>query len=181
MIRIQSRIKKKVFQKNDSKVDYRKKKLTPYAVSLAEKQKLKFAYDLSERKFSALFKKSRSFSYTNMNLIFLQSLFFRLDSLLVSVGIAKTFRHARQLISHRKILVNNLICNKSSYTCLVGDIVSLKNNVIEENFNVKENQYLEPDLNDNFSFKIIKYPVCEEDINWLKINMQLIVEFYNKY
>jgi small subunit ribosomal protein S4 len=191
MIRAKNKIKRRLIQKvgGFSTGDNRRKKITQYALSLTEKQKLKFFYNLSERQFYLLFKKSRSVKNKNMNLVFLQSLFFRLDSLLVSSGFLASSRQARQFISHGKVLVNNFLRTKPSYTCCPGDIISFKilNNtnlytVLKNNsVNVKsfDDQYISVNLN-TFSLKVIRYFDDFENINPLKINLRLIVEFYNR-
>ena len=50
----------------------------------------------------------------------------RLDNIVFRLGIAPTRRAARQLVSHKHILVNNKVCNIPSYSLKEGDLVSVR-------------------------------------------------------
>jgi len=49
----------------------------------------------------------------------------RLDSTVFRMNICPTFRSAKQLILHQKILINNKIVNRPSYQVEPGDIISV--------------------------------------------------------
>lgn len=103
----------------------RRKKQSEYAVQLAEKQKAKYIYGILERQFAKMFDTaSRKTGITGENL--LQLLEARLDNTVYRLGIAPTRRGARQLVSHKHILVNGEVVNIPSYTLKPGDLVSVR-------------------------------------------------------
>ena len=103
----------------------RRGKQSEYAIQLAEKQKAKYTYGILEKQFRNLFKKaSKSHGITGENLLRLCEL--RLDNVVYRLGIAPTRRAARQLVSHRHILVNGEVVNIPSYSLKPGDIVSVR-------------------------------------------------------
>ena len=75
----------------------RRKKLSEFAIQLAEKQKAKYTYGLLEKQFANVFNKaSRKSGITGE--ILLQLLESRLDNTIYRLGIASTRRAARQLV-----------------------------------------------------------------------------------
>jgi len=103
----------------------RRKKQSEYAIQLAEKQKAKYIYGVLERQFAKMFGiASRKAGITGENL--LQLLEGRLDNTVYRMGISPTRRGARQLVSHKHILVNGDVVNIPSYTLKPGDVVSVR-------------------------------------------------------
>jgi small subunit ribosomal protein S4 len=162
----------------------KKRKVSEYATQLAEKQKAKYIYGLLERQFAKLFDKaSRKKGVTGE--VLLQLLEARLDNTVYRLGIAPTRRAARQLVSHKHILVNGEIVNIPSYTLKAGDIVGVRerSKSLEAIGNslsiqgVKKYPWLEWDGTE-MAGKLIHVPV-REDIPE-NINEQLIVELYSK-
>lgn len=103
----------------------RRKKQSEYAIQLAEKQKAKYIYGILERQFAKMFGiASRKSGITGENL--LQLLEARLDNTVYRLGIAPTRRGARQLVSHKHLLVNGEVVNIPSFTLKPGDIVSVR-------------------------------------------------------
>jgi small subunit ribosomal protein S4 len=103
----------------------RRKKQSEYAIQLAEKQKAKYIYGVLERQFAKMFGiASRKQGITGENL--LQLLEARLDNTVYRLGIAPTRRGARQLVSHKHILVNGEVVNIPSYTLKPGDVVAVR-------------------------------------------------------
>lgn len=162
----------------------KKRKVSEYATQLAEKQKAKYIYGLLERQFAKLFDKaSRKKGVTGE--VLLQLLEARLDNTVYRLGIAPSRRAARQLVSHKHIMVNGEIVNVASYTLKAGDVVSVRerSKSLESITNslsiqgAKKYAWLEWD-NSEFTGKLIHVPV-REDIPE-NINEQLIVELYSK-
>ena len=103
----------------------RKGKLSDYATQLREKQKVKRLYGLLERQFRNYYKKaSNRKGNTGENL--LQMLEQRLDNVVFRMGFAVTRAQARQLVSHRGVLINGQSVNLPSYQIKAGDQVSLR-------------------------------------------------------
>lgn len=103
----------------------RRGKQSEYAVQLAEKQKAKYTYGILERQFSNLFEKaSRMKGITGENLLQLCEL--RLDNVVFRLGIAPSRRAARQLVSHKHIVVNGGVVNIPSYSLNAGDVIEVR-------------------------------------------------------
>jgi small subunit ribosomal protein S4 len=103
----------------------RRRKQSEYAIQLMEKQKAKYTYGVLERQFANLFEKaSRKSGITGE--ILLQLLEARLDNVVYRLGIARTRRGARQLVSHKHITVNGEIVNIPSYHVQPGDVVGVR-------------------------------------------------------
>jgi len=94
-----------------------------YGFQLLEKQKAKAEYGLRERQFAKTYvRASKSKENTGEELLRLLEL--RLDNVVYRLGWAVSRREARQLVAHRKILVNNKILNIPSATLKPKDIIS---------------------------------------------------------
>lgn len=98
---------------------------TEYGVQLREKQKVRRIYGIMERQFVNYFKKAaRLKGSTGENL--LKLLECRLDNVVYKMGFGATRAMARQLVSHRAILVNGNVVNIPSYSLMPGDVISIK-------------------------------------------------------
>lgn len=100
-------------------------RLSEYGQQLAEKQKVRFAYGVSERQFKRYFKEV-SKQRGNKEALFVQKLESRLDNVVFRLGWARSRALARQLVSHGHILVNNRKVNIPSYQVKKGDMVKIK-------------------------------------------------------
>ena len=102
-----------------------KPRLSGYGIQLREKQKIKRLYGLLEKQFHGYYAKAASQKgSTGENLmVFLER---RLDNVVYRFGFASTRAEARQLVSHRGIMVNEQIVNIPSFLCSPGDIISLR-------------------------------------------------------
>ena len=96
-----------------------------FGVQLREKQKVKRMYGVLERQFRRYFAEAdRRKGNTGETL--LQLLEARLDNVVYRLGFASTRAEARQLVSHKAIVVNGNVVNIPSYSVRVGDIVSVR-------------------------------------------------------
>ncbi|MEY4141491.1 MAG: hypothetical protein RL110_862 [Bacteroidota bacterium] len=158
-------------------------KQSEYAIQLGEKQKAKYTYGILERQFSNMFEKaSRMKGITGENL--LQLCETRLDNVVFRLGIAPSRRAARQLVTHRHIVVNGEVVNIPSYQLRPGDSVgvrekskSLEAVVLSLNAARSRAEWLDWD-NASFSGKLINLPARE--LIPENIKEQLIVELYSK-
>ena len=162
----------------------KRRKLSEYGMQLLEKQKAKYTYGLLERQFYNTFlKASQKKGITGENLLIL--LESRLDNVVFRLGIAPTRRGARQLVSHRHIVVNGTIVNVPSYNVKPGDIISVRERsksmeAITESLDssdVTKYSWLEWDQG-QMAGKFVNNPP-REDIPE-RIKEQLIVELYSK-
>ena len=105
--------------------DSRRSKMSNYGIQLREKQRIKYLYGILEKQFRNYFKNAlKKEGPTGDNLlIMLES---RLDNTIYRLGLASTRRAARQLVSHKHILVNNKIINIPSYSLMKGDEIQVR-------------------------------------------------------
>ncbi len=103
----------------------RRPRLSDYGVQLREKQKLRRMYGVLERQFRNYYKKaSKVKGSTGENLLMMLEA--RLDNVVYRMGFASTRAEARQLVSHRGIVVNDRIVNIPSCQLKVGDKVAVR-------------------------------------------------------
>lgn len=96
-----------------------------YGNQLREKQKVKRMYGVLERQFRRYFAEAdRRKGNTGETL--LQLLEARLDNVVYRLGFASTRAEARQLVSHKAIVVNGDVVNIPSYSVRVGDVVAVR-------------------------------------------------------
>jgi small subunit ribosomal protein S4 len=101
------------------------KKATDYSVQLRMKQLIKRYYGILEKQFHNYYKRADSRKgSTGKNLIHL--LESRLDNVVYRLGFAATRAEARQLVSHKAIVVNGKTVNIPSYLVGVNDEVAVK-------------------------------------------------------
>ncbi len=163
----------------------RRRKQSEYAIQLMEKQKAKYTYGVLERQFRNTFERASSNKGVTGEVL-LQLLEARLDNTVFRLGIAPTRRAARQLVSHKHILVNGVLTNVPSAQIRPGDVISVRAksrhlNVVQDSVNskseVRKHGWLEwnPEKMEGI---FMAYPEREQIPE--KINEQLIVELYSK-
>ena len=98
---------------------------TVFGEQLRAKQKLRRIYGVLEKQFRNYFKKAAQQSGTTGEIL-LQLLETRLDNVVYRFGFASTRAEARQLVSHRCILVNGHVVNIPSYVVKPGDKIEVR-------------------------------------------------------
>lgn len=161
----------------------KRRKLSEYGIQLQEKQKAKYTYGILERQFRNIFARaSRKKGVTGV--VLLQLIESRLDNTVFRLGIAPTRAGARQLISHRHILVNGELINVPSYALKPGDTIGIRERsrsleAITSSLSGSSNRYSWLEWDDNLmTGKFLNYP--EREAIPENINEQLIVELYSK-
>lgn len=163
----------------------RKQRLSDYGLQLREKQKLRRMYGVLERQFrNYYFKAAGRPGATGENL--LQYLERRLDNVVYRMGFAATRAEARQLVSHKGILVNGKPVNVPSYQCNAGDVVEVR----EKSRNqgritaalaiAAQSGFPDWVQVDEKSFKGTLKSVPDRDEILPDINENLVVELYSK-
>lgn len=103
----------------------RKQRLSDYGLQLREKQKLRRMYGVLERQFRGYYARAAGRpGATGENL--LKLLEGRLDNVVYRMGFASTRSEARQLVSHKGVLVNGVTVNVPSYQCKGGDVIAVR-------------------------------------------------------
>lgn len=158
---------------------------TEHGLQLREKQKVKRIYGVLERQFENYFKKAtRLKGSTGENL--LKLLETRLDNVVYRMGFGSTRAEARQMVSHKAILVNGNVVNIPSYLVKPGDVVSVREKAkqqlrIQSSLTLAQNRaecdWLEVDASAlSGTFKSVPDRMALP----AEINEQLIVELYSK-
>ncbi|MDD2512313.1 MAG: 30S ribosomal protein S4 [Proteiniphilum sp.] len=162
----------------------RRRKTSEYGIQLREKQRAKYTYGVLEKQFRLTFDRAaRSRGITGE--VLLQLLESRLDNVVFRLGIAPTRAAARQLVTHRHIVVNGKVLNIPSYTVKPGEAVGVR----------EKSKSMEVVTNALAGFNHSKYPWLEWDKGTVtgkmlhvpervdipeNIKEQLIVELYSK-
>ena len=103
----------------------RKPRLSDYGSQLREKQKVRRIYGILERQFRNYYTEAnRLKGNTGENLLVL--LEGRLDNVVYRMGFAATRAEARQLVSHKAIVVNGRVVNIPSFQVSVNDVVAVR-------------------------------------------------------
>lgn len=115
-------------QKRAKARNSRPKRPTDYGLALIQKQRVRFAYGVSEKQFSNSVKKA--FESAKTGSVPADTLFVllekRLDNVVYRSGIAKTRAFARQLATHGHITINGKKIDVPSYSVKKGDIISIR-------------------------------------------------------
>ena len=162
----------------------RRKKNSEYGTQLAEKQKAKYTYGVLERQFRLLFAAAqRSKGITGE--ILLQLLESRLDNVVYRLGICPTRAAARQMVSHKHIVVDGKVVNIPSFQVKPGMVVGVREKAKSlevvlnslDGFNHSKYNWLEWNEAE-MAGKFLNVP-AREDIPE-NIKEQFIVELYSK-
>ena len=103
----------------------RRQRLSEYGAQLREKQKLRRMYGVLERQFRNYYQEaSRRTGSTGETL--LKLLESRLDNVVYRMGYGSTRAEARQLVSHKSIVVNGGVANIPSMWLKPGDVVTVR-------------------------------------------------------
>ena len=163
----------------------RRGRLSDYGVQLREKQKVRRIYGVLEKQFRNYYKEAaRLKGATGENL--LQLLESRLDNVVYRMGFGSTRAEARQMVSHKAILVNGVVVNIPSYQVKAGDVVALREKA-KKQLRVQSAMALaaqrgEPewiDMNGEKLEGVFKSVPDRQDLS-SEINENLIVELYSK-
>jgi len=162
-----------------------RKRILGYAVQLREKQKLKRYYGMSEEQFRFFFERAeRQKGVTGENL--LSMLERRLDNVVYLLGFSHSRGHARQLVGHGHIRVNDRKVDIPSALVKPGDVVSFRDRsaksedmqaVVASNKSKTVPGWLEVDW-DNMKGRVLALPT-RQDVT-LPVEEHLVVELYSK-
>lgn len=161
-------------------------KKSVFGEQLKEKQKFKFYYGMTEKHLRRAYEEAkRRKGDTGEQLVGLLER--RLAAVVYRSNLAPTMFAARQLVSHKHILVNGRKVNISSYLLKPGDVVALSPK-LKENVMVMESvskmersvpEYLEFNAAEH-SVKFIRVPQLAEIPYPNIMHPKLVVEFYSR-
>ena len=163
----------------------RRGRLSDYGLQLREKQKVRRMYGVLEKQFRNYYKKaSKLKGSTGENL--LKLLEGRLDNMVYRMGFAVTRAEARQLVSHKSIMVNGKVINIPSYQVNASDEVSVTDKG-KDQLRVKNAVNISSQLGisewlsvDQKKLKGIVNSIPEREDILPDIQENLVVEFYSK-
>lgn len=160
-------------------------RLSDYGVHLREKQKIRRIYGILERQFRRYFEEAaRRKGSTGENL--LKLLESRLDNVVYRMGFASTRAEARQMVSHKAIVVNGGVVNIPSCQVKSGDVVSIREKAkkqarVQEALSLAEGigfpHWVQVDAKKMEG--VFKSTPERSDLS-SDINESLVVEFYSK-
>lgn len=160
----------------------RKRRLSEYGQQLREKQKTKRIYGVLERQFRRYFEKA-ALAKGETGQVLIRILETRLDNVLYRLGFTPSRSIARQLVSHRHVLVDNRKVNLPSFSVKPGQIISLSPKALE--LAVIKKSLAEKGTKIPLWLKrkaaigtIVRLPEKEEI--GTEINENLIVEYYSR-
>jgi len=162
-----------------------RRKKSEYALGLDEKQKLRFLFGLTEKQFRITFEKAKKRRGVTGE-IFLQLLESRLDSVVYTMGLARSRRAARQFVNHGHVLVNGKKVDIPSFQVSAGDKISVREGTSSRALatqNLADSQYRAVPqwitVNADQLEGIINREPTREEMDH-SVNEQLIVEFYSR-
>ena len=163
----------------------RGRRMSDYALQLREKQKLRYIYGVLERQFRNYYKEAaRLKGATGENL--LQLLERRLDNVVYRMGFGCTRAEARQLVSHKAILLNGKCMNIPSHLVNKDDVISVRDKSrkqvrVQDSLAIAEQlgfpEWVEVDVK-KMEGKLQSIP--ERNDLSADINESLVVELYSK-
>lgn len=158
------------------------RRLTPYGRQLREKQKVKRLYGVLEKQFRRYVEQALK-SKGNTGEALLSLLERRLDNVVFRLGFAPTRPAARQMVSHKHVLVNGKKVNIPSYQVKEGDTITLTATameipVVKELLEVKDPQIPAWLQRKAAAGKIKRLPTIDDVPD--PISTQDIVEFYSR-
>lgn len=177
-------LKKKPQKPGEERGKRARGKVSDYGKQLLEKQKLRYAYGVSEKQFYNTFLAAKGKSgLTGDNMIILLER--RLDNVVYRLGMASTRSEARQMVSHGHIRLNGKRSNIASISVREGDEICVKESEKSKKLIragiAKSNAQIPAWLSlaeDALKGKVERLPYrTDADIY---ANEQAIVEFYSK-
>ncbi|MDR0297323.1 MAG: 30S ribosomal protein S4 [Streptococcaceae bacterium] len=159
-------------------------KLSEYGLQLAEKQKLRFMYGVTERQFRNLYVRATKIKEGTVGFNFMTLLEQRLDNVVYRLGLATTRRQARQFVNHGHILVDGKRLDIPSAQIEPGQVISVREKSLKVPAIVEAVEATRGRVNfvefdpEKLEGKFLRLPERDE-VN-PEINEALVVEYYNK-
>ena len=100
--------------------------MSDYKRQLIEKQKMRFTYGITEKQLRRYVDEAIAKEGHQTVAILMDRLERRLDNVVYRMGLAKTRRFARQIVSHGHIMVNGKKLNVPSHKVKTGDAITIR-------------------------------------------------------
>lgn len=112
-------------QARNGKTSRRPNQMSDFKRQLIEKQKMRFTYGITEKQLRRYVDEAMAKSHQPISLL-MERLESRLDNVVYRLGLAKTRRLARQIVSHGHITVNGKRFTIPSHRVKVGDVMAVR-------------------------------------------------------
>lgn len=160
-------------------------KFSEYGVRLREKQKVKRMYGLREKQFAKYFKRASHIKGVTGSIL-ISLLERRLDNVIYRLCLGSSRNDARQIVSHKHVLVNGQPLNIPSYQVKPGDKIEIREKSkklqrINEALQFRSRRGVPEWLSldeESYSGTVLRNPE-REDVTF-PIDEQLVVEFYSR-
>ena len=103
----------------------RRRKVSDFGMQLAEKQKVRMNYGVTEKQMRRLMKESLGAKVATGDKL-IELLERRLDNVVFRAGVASTIPAARQLVNHGHLMVNGRRVNIASFRVRAGDVIEFR-------------------------------------------------------
>lgn len=162
-------------------------RVSEYARELKESQKIKKMYGIQDKEFKRIIKKVlKKRGKEDISNILIKELEKKISNVIFRIGIAKSRRGAKQLISHGHFLLNGKEVNIPSIKIKTGDEIRLKEKSKKSHYFKNSLSLLKKEdipswlsfKKENFSAKVIDEPAIEKI--GIKVNIPLILSFYSR-
>ena len=156
-----------------------------YGKQLIAKQVIRYTYGVSEKQFYYYMKKAQVNKGVT-GTILLQQLEQRLDNVVYRLGFTATRKEARQLVSHKGVILNGKVNNIPSYLVSPGDIIKLTNSAseqmriqeaIKKNEEFPISEWLSLNMKE-YEATFVRFPERHEMS--MDFNENLVVEYYSR-
>jgi len=162
-----------------------RRRFSEYGSQLAEKQKVRYTYGVSEKQFKRYFKEAIDQREDKGDFL-AKKLESRLDNTVFRLGIVRSRRLARQMVSHGHILINDRKLDIPSYQVKKNDTIKIREKSRKLNFFKEALTYVKkyevPEWlsldKKNIEGTVKESPKFKELGNIAEINM--IIEYYSR-
>ena len=157
-----------------------------YLLQLREKQKARFTYGVLDKQFRAYYDQAKKVKGAKTGDLLLQKLESRLDNVVYRAGLARTRRHARQLVVHGHFVVNGRRVDVPSYQVQAHDVIDVKPRSLESTPFVIAKETLDDRPRPGWletvpgSLQVLVHALPTRKQIDTPVQEQLIVEFYSK-
>jgi len=165
-----------------------KSALSEYGSQLAEKQKVKKIYGITERQFRKYFEEASRVKGVVPDVLIVK-LETRLDNAIFRLGVAGSRAKARQIVSHGHILLNNKRIDIPSIHVKKGDIITIRpeslKKIIFKDLEAKIKKqtipsWLSIENKDGGTFRATVLGVPERAQVEIPVDLAMIIEFYSR-
>ena len=164
----------------------RPKQMSDFGRQLIEKQKVRYTYGIVEKQLYNYVKEAASRKDLKPSVRLIENLESRLDNVVYRLGLAKSRRMARQIVSHGHITINGKKVTIPSYKVLKGMKIKVregsKNSFLFVDIKEKLKDYKTP-LWISFNEKILEGEIKDkpsQDAAELLFDISSVLEFYSK-